>query len=249
VLSEILQVDYPISLTFFSSSHPVIILPYSFLLDCIHFRLREEWPPRLQVFSILQMSSVRLLSPGQQYEFLLYGAVSQINLPTLLHRLRGLCDFATSGGIPFTDREIVLKIGSDPPQSAKLHVRQSIDQPEAPWILSYHGQMELDASKPTAVRTCVRAGCSQNLLDFLRELGYIPVTEIIMKGYIFRKKQMRILVFQICQPNESGDVESAQPFSNNYLVELSAVAASGQDAIGNEMKTFAEHLKSYPLNK
>lgn len=48
------------------------------------------------------------------------------------------------------------------------------------------------------------------------------------------------------QPNDTGDVESAQPFSSSYLVELSAVATSGQDAIGNEMKSFAEHLKSYP---
>ena len=46
-----------------------------------------------------------------QYEHLLYGSVTESNLPTLLHRLRGLCDFATQGGIPFSDREIALKIG------------------------------------------------------------------------------------------------------------------------------------------
>lgn len=48
---------------------------------------------------------------GQQYEYLLYGSVSEANLAALLHRLRGLCDFATSGGTAFSDREIVLKIG------------------------------------------------------------------------------------------------------------------------------------------
>ena len=68
---------------------------------------------------------------GQQYEFLLFGSLSESNLPTLLHRLRGLCDYATSttttssssstggagggrdgvGLTTFTDREIVLKIG------------------------------------------------------------------------------------------------------------------------------------------
>ena len=34
--------------------------------------------------------------------------------------------------------------------------------------------------------------------------------------------------------------------SESYLVELSAIAASGQDNVGNEMKSFAELLKPYP---
>ena len=48
---------------------------------------------------------------GQQYEFVLYGSVSENNLGGLLHRLRGLCDYATEGGSPFQDREFCLKIG------------------------------------------------------------------------------------------------------------------------------------------
>ena len=46
----------------------------------------------------------------QQYEYLLFGSVSEANLPALLHRLRGLCDYSSSGGVPFTDREITFKI-------------------------------------------------------------------------------------------------------------------------------------------
>lgn len=48
---------------------------------------------------------------GQQYEYLLFGSVTDGNVSTLLHRLRGLCDYASSGGTPFTDKEIVLKSG------------------------------------------------------------------------------------------------------------------------------------------
>ena len=41
-------------------------------------------------------------------------------------------------------------------------------------ILSYHGQLEIsDTNRPTAVRTCVHAGCSHNLLDYLREIGFV----------------------------------------------------------------------------
>ena len=46
-----------------------------------------------------------------QCEHILYGSVTETNLPVLFHRLRGLCDYATEGGIPFSDREITLRIG------------------------------------------------------------------------------------------------------------------------------------------
>ena len=48
---------------------------------------------------------------NHQYEHLLFGSVTETELPALLHRLRGLCDYATSGGVPFADREIGYKIG------------------------------------------------------------------------------------------------------------------------------------------
>ena len=49
---------------------------------------------------------------GQSYEYVLYGSVSPANHAALLHRLRGLCTGATTGGSTFTDREITYKIGS-----------------------------------------------------------------------------------------------------------------------------------------
>ena len=50
---------------------------------------------------------------GQQHnEQLLFGSVTEAELPSLLDRLRGLCDYATSGGIPFLDRELCYRIGN-----------------------------------------------------------------------------------------------------------------------------------------
>ena len=43
-----------------------------------------------------------------------------------------------------------------------------------------------------------------------------------------------------------GDWETATIVSSRYLVELSALTLSGHDAIGSEMKAFAEQLKPYP---
>lgn len=48
------------------------------------------------------------------------------------------------------------------------------------------------------------------------------------------------------QPGDAGDLDSSQPVFAHYLVELSAVAPSGQDNIGHEMRAFAEGLKPYP---
>ena len=87
------------------------------------------------------------------YEHLLFGCVTEAELPALLHRLRGLCDYATTGGIPFLDREVGYKIGSfitliDIGASltcshlhcteagnaiTRVKVRQSLDEPEVPW--------------------------------------------------------------------------------------------------------------------
>ena len=53
-------------------------------------------------------------SSGQSYEYVLYGSVSAANQPALLHRLRGLCTGATTGGAPFKEREITYKIGQLP---------------------------------------------------------------------------------------------------------------------------------------
>ena len=46
---------------------------------------------------------------------------------------------------------------------------------------------------------------------------------------------------------DSGDVEKADCLSENYLVELSVFSSSPQDPITEELKTFAEQLKPYPL--
>lgn len=39
--------------------------------------------------------------------------------------------------------------------------------------LVYSGQVELDSQRPTAVRTSITAACSHNLLDCLKELGFV----------------------------------------------------------------------------
>lgn len=50
--------------------------------------------------------------------------------------------------------------------------------------------------------------------------------------------------------NQPGDTSTGlEPVSTSHLVELSVVAPSGQEQIGEDMKNFAEQLKPYPFWK
>jgi mediator of RNA polymerase II transcription subunit 18 len=183
---------------------------------------------------------------GQSYEYVLYGSVSPANHAALLHRLRGLCTGATTGGSSFTDREITYKIEAGA-ASSKVKVRQSLDAPDAPWLLVYHGQLELgDSSRAAGVRTVVSAACSHTLTDCLSYLGFMPIGELVLKGQVFRKAGVKVLVFTMYQPSDTTDLDSIQPFSQNYLVELTAFASSSQDRAIDELRNFAEYLKPYP---
>ncbi|XP_064384123.1 mediator of RNA polymerase II transcription subunit 18-like [Halichondria panicea] len=189
--------------------------------------------------------------PNQQlYEFLLVGSVSDSELPSLLHRLRGLADFATCGGIAFIDKEQTYKIEIGNTRSV-VRVRQSLDNAEAPLQLIYTGQLDLgDANRPAGVRSCVHTACSNSAAECLKEIGFMAVYELILRGYVFRKGQMKIAVFKLYQPSGEGTgVAGAQLLSEHYLVELSAVTTSGHDNVGMEMRAFAEQLKPYPMEQ
>lgn len=59
-------------------------------------------------------------------------------------------------------------------------------------------------------------------------------------GYMFRKGRMKITVSKIFKV---GGIPPNEAVSQSYLVELSILAPTGQDAIADDMKVFAEQLK------
>ena len=55
----------------------------------------------------------------------------------------------------------------------RVRVRQSLDDPNsAPWHMIYSGQLENNYST-VALRTTVISPCSQSLLGFLDEMGFV----------------------------------------------------------------------------
>ncbi|XP_067051902.1 mediator of RNA polymerase II transcription subunit 18-like isoform X2 [Acropora muricata] len=110
--------------------------------------------------------------------------------------------------------------------------------------LRYVGQSEMgDKSRSTLLRSCVEVSTSDNLITFLKELGFKYESEFVLKGYYFVKGHMRIIVSQVCRVINVNDPQSAQPISDSYLVEISLMTTVQQDTLAEEIKAFAELLK------
>ncbi|XP_034939774.1 mediator of RNA polymerase II transcription subunit 18 [Chelonus insularis] len=182
--------------------------------------------------------------PNQEY--LLQGSVLDSTVEVLLHRLRGLCDNVDSGPETFNDHEMCFSIRRGPPpdQPLYLRVRRAMDHTDMPWQLRYIGQPELgDKSRPTIVRSSIDIGTSNTVVEFLTELGCRLDFEYIVRGYMFRKGRMKVTVSKIFKMSPGKISEGVEPISQSYLVELSVLAPTGQDAIAEDMRIFAEQLK------
>lgn len=178
-----------------------------------------------------------------QLEYFLQGSIGKDSVHTLVHRLRGLCDGVSRQVTTFGDHEMVFTLGNSS-SNISFRVRHSLDDPKAPWQLRYVGQSEMgDKSRSTLLRSCVEVSTSDNLITFLKELGFKYESEFVLKGYYFVKGHMRIIVSQVCRVINVNDPQSAQPISDSYLVEISLMTTVQQDTLAEEIKAFAELLK------
>ncbi|XP_049787674.1 mediator of RNA polymerase II transcription subunit 18 isoform X2 [Schistocerca cancellata] len=133
--------------------------------------------------------------------------------------------------------------GGTSAQPLLLRVRRALDYPDMPFQLRYIGQPEIDKSRPTIVRNSIDIGTSSSVVEFLTELGCRMDFEYIVRGYMFRKGRMKITVSKIFKVGQGKTLESVEPMSQSYLVELSVLAPAGQEAIAEDMRSFAEQLR------
>ncbi|XP_061395884.1 mediator of RNA polymerase II transcription subunit 18 [Musca vetustissima] len=186
--------------------------------------------------------------PNQEY--LLQGSIIASAVDHLIHRyygaanmfkLRGLCDNVENVPETFHDLEVCMSMRQPNQVPLQVRVRRALDR-DVPFQLRYIGQPELDRSRPTLVRSSIDVGCTSTVLEFLNELGCRVDFEYVSQGFLFRKGRMKITVAKIFKITP-GKQHDSEPVCNSYLVELSVLAPNGQDAIGDEMRIFAEQLK------
>merc|ERR1712223_1901297 len=223
--------------------------------------------PVVQGIDTLTSAMTSNIIPDREY--LLQGSILDNHVEVLTHRLRGLCNNVGAGkDEQFSEREMVFSIrvaSGGPNTSAQpvttLRVRKSELTPEKtdqngdkqspPWQLRYLGQPEIGEKRPTLVRSCYDIACSDNAVDFLTQLGFRLDYEFAAKG---RMKITVSKIFKIVQPEPfPGGPQPAtttpategnlEPLSGSHLVELSVQTHSGDDAVTEDMKNFAEQLK------
>ncbi len=195
--------------------------------------------PGLQGIDALASAMVTNIIPDQEY--LLQGSILDSHVEVLNHRLRGLCDNVDCGQERFHEKELVFSIRGTSPQPLTLQVRHSLDPTSRiPWRLRYVGQPEL-GNRPTLVRSCYDIACSNNVVEFLTELGCRLEFEFVAKGFIFRKGRIKVTVSKVYGPGSQQ--EAPEPISNSHLVELSVLAPSGNDSVAEDMKNFSDQLK------
>lgn len=181
---------------------------------------------------------------NNQIQYILAGSVPADNTKFLLNRLRGLCEQAALSDNLFEDHEAVYCIKGGNANSVSLRVRRSLLHPEAPHQLRYLGNVEgMDKNRAATMRSCIEVEASDNISNFLEQMGFKFDYETILRGYLFRKGNMRITVSRLHKILQKGDFSNIQPITNSYLVELTLNTLVQQDALCDEMNTFSEYLK------
>jgi len=185
----------------------------------------------------------------------------------LLHRLRGLADQLdpltgpVDGVSPtmshrdghsvqtFHEHEHVFAMKPNSHAAPlSLRVRRSLDpsHKSAPYHVRYLGTSENEKTKSVMTRQFISVATNDALIPFLEQIGFRLDHEFVIKGFLFRKGRMKIIVSKVYKT--MGKVDQLEPLTNSHLVEVSVVAAPGggggaSDPIGDDMKTFAEMLK------
>lgn len=132
-------------------------------------------------------------------------------------------------------------------QPLSLRVRQDLEKQDYPWHLRYLGQPEIgDRNRATLVRSCIDVATSNNVCQFLAEMGFKKDFEFISKGYMFKKGRLKVIVAKIIrllQPDAPLSKDNYENVTQSYLVEVSVVAPSGSDQLADEIKQFTDQLR------
>ncbi|XP_022083549.1 mediator of RNA polymerase II transcription subunit 18-like [Acanthaster planci] len=193
----------------------------------------------------VNLSTLASSSAPSLQEFVLQGSVVDSACEAMRHRLRALCDNVDRAPETFHDHELVYLLRtSGPGNPVVLRARHALDQPNMPWQLRYIGQPDIsDKSRLVTVRSYLDCSTSEHLPHFLTDIGFRLDHEFVAKGHMFRKGKMKVTVSKIFKILTPGNLDALEPLSVSHLVELSIIAPSGTDGIGEDMRAFSEQLR------
>ncbi|CAF1018809.1 unnamed protein product [Brachionus calyciflorus] len=176
-------------------------------------------------------------------EYFLVGSVLDTVKDGFLEILRGLCDNPENKPIEFLETEYIFSKINPNGSSVSLRARRVGSPPDQTQHchLKYVGGIDQKTDK-VMVRTYNDCLTSPNLNEYLMALGFNLETELIVKGYLFHKGHLKVVVSKIFQPSSAGE---PQPVSNSHLVEISRTGPPGQTTMGESVKQFADLFKPF----
>lgn len=177
-------------------------------------------------------------------EYFLIGSVLESAKDGFLEILRGLCDNPENRPIEFIETEYIYSAVNSNGANVNLRARCVRNSPDVQNChLRYvgHTDFKIDKEKKAMVRTYIDCLTSSNLNEYLQALGFNLDAELIMKGFMFHKGILKVVVSKAF--SQSGD--QIQPITQSNFVEISCVVSVGQDRVAEEVKKFADLLKPY----
>ncbi|CAD5115766.1 DgyrCDS4710 [Dimorphilus gyrociliatus] len=191
---------------------------------------------------------VKGVVPTQEYY--LHGSILDSNRETLLYRLQGSCDGDQS---KFLDHEqvFVLKGQALNAPDVNVSIRKSLlpvpsGAVRNPCQMRYTNDPDSDRSKPTMVRTCLDIAVNEDqILQYLKSLGFSFEYEFVSKGYVFRRGRTKISVSKIHRVLVKGQTEKIEPLTESNLIEFSCTAPAGTEHLQDEIKAYADQLKPH----
>lgn len=180
-------------------------------------------------------------------EYFLVGSVLDNAKDGFLEILRGLCDNPENRPIEFIETEYIYSAVNSNGANVSLRARCVRNSPGSDiqnCHLRYlgHTDLKIDKEKKAMVRTYIDCLTSSNLNEYLQALGFNLDAELIMKGYLFHKGILKVVVSKAFSQVAQDQVH---PITQSNFVEISCVVSVGQDIVADEVKKFADLLKPY----
>uniref|UniRef100_A0A914KLF9 Mediator of RNA polymerase II transcription subunit 18 n=1 Tax=Meloidogyne incognita TaxID=6306 RepID=A0A914KLF9_MELIC len=183
--------------------------------------------------------------PSSQYqstECILYGSITNLEKGQFIERLKGLCD--PGGPVAFFEHNMVfkLKTGTDSPVQVQMRRRFKTDNLH--WHCRYIAIPET-AVKDVIVRKVIDSLIySNDMMSFVKSLGLRMEYEYIANGFLFTKRDIRVIMYQVMCSDTIGNYNKLKQFGESFLVEASILVPDGQpyDGAIKNLKEFADQL-------
>uniref|UniRef100_A0A7E4W023 Mediator of RNA polymerase II transcription subunit 18 n=1 Tax=Panagrellus redivivus TaxID=6233 RepID=A0A7E4W023_PANRE len=147
------------------------------------------------------------MSPSQPWEAVLYASIFDQHKDQLIERLKGMVDPLST---TFVEHEMVFSMKSTEGPDVQLRLRRRFNLDV--WHLRYIGTPISDDKLPAVCRSSIDSVMyTRDMMRFVRNLGFRLVYELVLKGAIFTRGPIKVLVYKPFTTDQPGN------YSNDLL--------------------------------